>query len=109
MNQTCCGGQVYEGHVICCGDHVTGSAYEVQQGMMCCGQNYVIEDRSLCCTSDTGHQQVKNDVQLEVFALCILTFHITAAKLHIHCNSQMIQGRILVFSNIAQYQDFGAV
>ncbi|XP_062584554.1 usherin-like isoform X1 [Saccostrea cucullata] len=57
LDQVCCGGQVYDGHVICCGDHVTGSAYQMQSGMMCCGQDYVLTNRSLCCTSDTGHQQ----------------------------------------------------
>lgn len=67
--------------MICCGDHVTGSAYEVQPGMMCCGQNYVMEDRSLCCTSDTGHQQVRNDVQLEVFCTMYFDFPYNGSKI----------------------------
>lgn len=53
---------MYEGHVICCGDHMTGSAYEIQSGMICCGESYVMENRSLCCTSDTRHQQVRGQI-----------------------------------------------
>ena len=45
--------------LVCCGGEATGQTYTQRDGMSCCGQKYVREDQSLCCTSDTGHIKVE--------------------------------------------------
>ncbi|XP_021347323.1 usherin-like [Mizuhopecten yessoensis] len=57
-NQQCCGGEVISNHMACCGDAQEGSAFTARPGMECCGMSYVIMNRTLCCTSDTGHSKV---------------------------------------------------
>lgn len=44
--------------MMCCGGAAEGHAYEAREGMACCGLQYIQDDTSLCCMSDTGHIKV---------------------------------------------------
>ncbi|KAH3846702.1 hypothetical protein DPMN_089004 [Dreissena polymorpha] len=58
LNKTCCGGAMVADTMQCCGDVTGGQAYSRVDKYSCCGQQYVPQDASLCCSSDTGHVKV---------------------------------------------------
>jgi hypothetical protein len=58
FNKKCCGDTLVDHTNVCCGDDQHGTSYPYSDGHQCCGIDYINNDTSLCCTSDTGHQKV---------------------------------------------------
>ncbi|MFT7813012.1 usherin [Arapaima gigas] len=54
FNTQCCGGQVVELHMVCCGNEESGTAYTPTEGMACCGELYVNTSNTLCCGGHDG-------------------------------------------------------
>ena len=54
----CCGGEMVSDTMVCCGEGTYGQAFTWKANMSCCGQTFVRDDQSLCCTSDTRHIKV---------------------------------------------------
>ncbi|XP_055581897.1 usherin [Falco cherrug] len=64
FNQQCCGGEVISADLICCGDEEEGTAHRPLTGMFCCGQEYVNESDTICCSGSSGESLAhvrKND------------------------------------------------
>ncbi|KAM4602923.1 usherin [Polymixia lowei] len=51
----CCGGQVIDHSLVCCGDAERGRMYTPTPGFVCCGQDYVNSSTSLCCVGHDEH------------------------------------------------------
>ncbi|KAG7465654.1 hypothetical protein MATL_G00155810 [Megalops atlanticus] len=54
FHSQCCGGQVLDGDMICCGDEERGTAYTPISGMSCCGSDYVNASGVVCCRGRDG-------------------------------------------------------
>ena len=63
----CCGGEMVSDTMVCCGEGAYGQAYTWKANMSCCGQTFVRDDQSLCCTSDTRHIKVTVDNQVQIY------------------------------------------
>ncbi|KAM9408306.1 LOW QUALITY PROTEIN: usherin [Pholidichthys leucotaenia] len=51
----CCGGQIVDKTLVCCGDAEMGEVYKYTPGFICCGQEYINSSTSLCCTGHDGY------------------------------------------------------
>ncbi|XP_053463887.1 usherin [Nycticebus coucang] len=61
--QQCCGGQIVNKDLECCGGE-EGVAYSRLPGMFCCGQDYVNMSDTICCSASSGESKAhvkKND------------------------------------------------
>lgn len=67
FSKKCCGGTLVDHTNVCCGDDQHGTSYPYSDGHHCCGIDYINNDTSLCCTSDTGHQKV-------ILLMCLISY-----------------------------------
>ena len=51
----CCGGVVVPLDMTCCAGT---QSYTTDSSKVCCGEEYVLRDRSLCCTDSDNNQKV---------------------------------------------------
>ncbi|XP_069464673.1 usherin [Ambystoma mexicanum] len=58
FSQQCCGGQVVNRYLVCCGDSVKGTIHRPLAGMLCCGTEYVNKSHTVCCSTDNGDFKV---------------------------------------------------
>ncbi|KAM4814939.1 usherin-like, partial [Thomomys bottae] len=64
QDRQCCGGQIVNGDLECCGGHEEGMVYGRLPGMFCCGQDYVNMSNTICCSASSGESKAhvkKND------------------------------------------------
>ncbi|XP_070762485.1 usherin [Enoplosus armatus] len=51
----CCGGQIVDDTLVCCGDAERGEVHTYVPGFVCCGQEYINSSTSLCCVGNDGY------------------------------------------------------
>ena len=68
----CCGGEMVPDSMVCCGGDMHGQTYTGRANMSCCGHTYTSDDKSLCCTSDTGHVKVSAVLSTTQFSTIVL-------------------------------------
>ncbi|CAJ1048931.1 LOW QUALITY PROTEIN: usherin [Xyrichtys novacula] len=50
----CCGGQIVDEKLVCCGDAEKVEVHSYLPGFVCCGQEYINSSTSLCCVDNDG-------------------------------------------------------
>ncbi|XP_003419924.2 usherin [Loxodonta africana] len=55
--QQCCGGQIVNKDLECCGGEEEGVVYIRLPGMFCCGQDYVNMSDTICCSASSGESK----------------------------------------------------
>nr|XP_014268858.2 usherin [Maylandia zebra] len=51
----CCGGQIVDKTLVCCGDAERGAVHKYAPGFICCGHEYVSSSTTLCCVGNEGY------------------------------------------------------
>ncbi|XP_030271338.1 usherin [Sparus aurata] len=54
----CCGGQIVDDTLVCCGDAERGEVHTYTPGFICCGQEHINSSTSLCCVGNDGYPSV---------------------------------------------------
>ncbi|MBN3306045.1 USH2A protein, partial [Amia calva] len=54
FHKQCCGGQLANRDLVCCGNEEQGAVHTPAHGMACCGEEYVNVSSTVCCTSRDG-------------------------------------------------------
>ncbi|KAM9366692.1 usherin [Symphorus nematophorus] len=54
----CCGAQLVDDTLVCCGDTERGEVHTYVPGFICCGQEYINSSASLCCVGIDGYPTI---------------------------------------------------
>ena len=60
LNRQCCGTEVVTNDLMCCGNGTEGKTYIMDDDNFCCGNEYISQERSVCCVSQTGKAKVRH-------------------------------------------------
>ena len=58
LGRQCCGDEVVDANLVCCGNATTGMSHEHDPKKICCGSSYVNVDTSVCCSDVLGFTKV---------------------------------------------------